>query len=135
MPTARADSRTIRPARAIGRIASLFSSGNRSPVGLVAAAFPVRDAAAVLPFNSGRHHAAVLSWANSDAARADTNRNVRVATFPVVTVVSIVAVAVPSDLDIDGLGHLDAFGFDRSDERGGGKHRYGCRRGQRDLDH
>ena len=34
--------------------------------GLVAAALPARDRAAVVPFNRGSLHAAALSWADGD---------------------------------------------------------------------
>ena len=77
---------------------------------LVAAALPARDRAAVVPFNSGSLHAAALSWADGDTARADANCGVGV--VPPATVPIVAVVAVPPDLDIDALG------LGRSEERG-----------------
>jgi hypothetical protein len=85
---------------------------------LVAAALPARDPAAVVPFNRGSLHAAALSWTNGDTAWTDTNCGVGVIT-PTIPIIAIVAIfVVPPSLHID-LGHLDALGLDRSDERGG----------------
>src|SRR5258705_10910567 len=82
--------------------------------GLVAAALLARDRAAVVPFNRGSLHAAALSWADSDATWADANCGVGV--IPPATVPIVAVVAVPPDLNIDALGHLDALSL--SDERG-----------------
>src|SRR3982074_963421 len=99
---------------------------------LVAATLFARDPAAVVPFNRGSLHAAALSWADGDTTWADANRGVGVvpATIPIVAVV-----AVPPDLNIDALGHFDALGLGRNDERGSGQHRCGCRQGKSDLHH
>src|SRR5882672_7274012 len=93
---------------------------------LVADALLARDPAAVVPFNRGSLHAAALSWADSDATWADANCGVGV--VPSATVPIVAVVAVPPDLNIDALGHLDALGLGRSDERGSRQHRCGCRR-------
>src|SRR5258708_2273620 len=99
---------------------------------VVAAALPARDPATVIPFNRGSLHAAALSWADGDTTWAHANCGVGVvsATVPIVAVV-----AVPPDLNIDALGHLDALGLGRSDERGSRQHRCGCRHGKSDLHH
>jgi len=91
--------------------------------GLVAAALPARDHAAVVPFNRGCLHAAALSWADGHTTGAEANCCVG-ATVPIVAVV-----AVPPDLNIDALG------LGRSDERGSRQHRCGCRYGKSDLHH
>jgi hypothetical protein len=91
--------------------------------GLVAAALPARDRAAVVPFNRGCLHAAALSWADGHTTGAEANCCVG-ATVPIVAVV-----AVPPDLNIDALG------LGRSDERGSRQHRCGCRYGKSDLHH
>ena len=80
---------------------------------LVADMLPARDPAAVVPFNRGSLHAAALSWTDGDTAWTDTNCGVGVilATIPIVGVVGM-----PPCLHID-LGHLDALGLGRSDER------------------
>jgi len=68
---------------------------------LVAAALFARDCATIVPFDRGGHHAAILPWADGDAAWADANGDIWItplATVPVVT--------VPTDLNIDALGHL-----------------------------
>src|SRR6266550_8919278 len=100
---------------------------------LVAAALPARDTAAVVPFNRGSLHAAALSRADGNTTWADANCGVGVvpATVPIIAVV-----AVPSDLNIDAdLGHLDALGLGRSNERGSRQHSCGCRHGKSDLHH
>jgi len=97
---------------------------------LVAAALSARDPAAVVPFDRGRHHAAALSWADGDTTWADADGGVGVVPPATVSIV-----AVPPDLNIDALGHLDALGFGRSDERGSCQHRCGCRHGKSDLHH
>src|SRR6266404_9511222 len=99
---------------------------------LVADALPARDPAAVVPFNRGSLHAAALSWADGDTAWTDTNSDVGVipATFPIVAGVAVLE--VPPGLHID-LGHLDALGLGRSDERGSRQHR--CRHDKSDFDH
>src|SRR5258705_4572231 len=99
---------------------------------LVAAALPARDPAAVVPFNGGSFHAAALLWADGDATGADANCGVGVvpATVPIIAVI-----AVPPDLNIDALGHLDVLGLGRSDERGSRQQRCGCRHGKSDLHH
>src|SRR6185437_5707225 len=116
---------------------ALFGAARfRLPDGLVAAALPARDAAAVLPFNGGRHHPAVLSRADSDAAGTDTNGDVAVAIIPVMTVIAIVVtITAWPDLNVDALCHLNASGLDRSDERGSGQHRCSRYRSHRDLHH
>ena len=99
---------------------------------LVAAALLARDPAAIVPFNRGSLHAAALSWADGHATCADANCGVGL----VPTTISIVAVvAVPPDLNIDALGHLDALGLARSDERGSRQHRCNCRHGKSDFHH
>jgi hypothetical protein len=100
---------------------------------LVAAALLARDPAAVVPFNRGSHHAAALSWADGDTARADANCGVGV--VPPATVPIVAVVAVPPDLNIDALGHLDALGLGRSGEVGSRQHRCGCCHGKSDLHH
>src|SRR6267143_1969358 len=100
---------------------------------VLAATLLARDPAAVVPFNRGSHHAAALSWADGDTARADANCGVGV--VPPATVPIVAVVAVPPDLNIDALGHLDALGLGRSDERGSRQHRCGCRHGKSDLHH
>src|ERR1700686_1178004 len=100
---------------------------------LVADMLPARDPAAVVPFNRGSLHAAALSWADSDATWADANCGVGV--VPPATVPIVAVVAVPPDLNIDALGHLDALGLGRSGERGSRQHRCGCRHGKSDLHH
>src|SRR6266404_8390084 len=100
---------------------------------LVAAALPARDRAAVVPFNRCSFHVAALSWADSDATCADANCGVGV--VPPATVPIIAVVAVPPDLNIDALGHLDALGLGRSDERGNRQRRCGCRHSKSDLHH
>src|SRR5260370_28450018 len=99
---------------------------------LVAAALPARDPAAVVPFNGGSFHAAALLWADGDATGADANCGVGVvpATVPIIAVI-----AVPPDLNIDALGHLDALGLSRSGERGSCQHSCRCRHGKSDLHH
>src|SRR6266576_5537061 len=99
---------------------------------LVAAALLARDPATVVPFNRGSLHAAALSWADRDTTWADANCGVGIvpATVPIIAVVP-----VPSDLNIDALGHLDALGLGRSDQRGSRQHRCGCRHGKSDLHH
>src|SRR5882757_10015989 len=99
---------------------------------LVAAALLARNHAAVFTFNRGRHCAATFSWADADATRSDANRDI--ATLPVVPVVAV-AVPVASDLNIYALGHPDAIGVGRNDERSGRQDRCGCYRGKSDLQH
>src|SRR5216683_3012184 len=107
---------------------------------LVAATLPARDRAAVVPFNRGSHHAAVLPWADGDTTCADANCDV-VVVPPAVPIVAVAAVpivavvAVPPDLNIDALGHLDALGLSRSGEGSSRQHRRGCRQGESDLHH
>src|SRR6266478_4224815 len=91
---------------------------------LVAAALLARNHASVLTFNRGRHRAATFSWADADATRSDANRDI--ATVPIVPVV---AVAVPSDLNIY------ARGVGRNDERSGCQDYCGCHHGKSDLQH
>src|SRR5437660_5766536 len=100
---------------------------------LVAAALPTRDPAAVVPLNRGSLHAAALSWADGDTTGAEANCGVGV--VPSATVPIVAVVAVPPDLNIDALGHLDALGLGRSDERGNRQHRCGCRHSKSDLNH
>src|SRR6516165_610017 len=64
---------------------------------LVATALLACDHAAVVPFDRGRHHTAVMPWADRDAAWADPDRDVPPA-VPVVAV-PVVAVPVPPNLD------------------------------------
>src|SRR5713101_142377 len=47
----------------------------------------------------------------------------------------VAVVAVPPDLNIDALGHLDALGLGRSDKRGSRQQCCGCRHGKSDLHH
>src|SRR6267143_3524772 len=60
---------------------------------LVAAALPARDPAAVVPFNRGGFHAAVLSWTDRDTTWAEANCGVGVvpppATVPIVAVLAV----------------------------------------------
>src|ERR1700730_11070358 len=100
---------------------------------LVAATLLAPDHAAVVPFNRGSHRAATLSWADGDTTWADANCGVGV--VPSATVPIVAVAAVPSDLNIDALGHLDALGLSRSGERGSRQHRCGCRQGKSDLHH
>src|SRR3981189_3854769 len=100
---------------------------------VLAATLLARYPAAVVPFNRGSHHAAALSWAGGDTTWADANCGVGV--VPPATVPIVAVVAVPPDLNIDALGHLDALGLGRSDERGSRQHRCGCRHGKSDLHH
>jgi len=95
---------------------------------VLAATLLARDPAAVVPFNRGSHHAAALSWADGDTTRADANCGVGV--VPPATVPIVAVVAVPPDLNIDALGHLDALGLGRSGERGSRQHSCGCRHGK-----
>src|SRR5882672_10491463 len=90
---------------------------------LVADALPARDPAAVVPFNRGSLHAAVLSWGVGDTAWTDTDCGVGVIPATVPTIMGGVVDMQPG-LHID-LGHLDALGLGRSDERGSRQHR--CR--------
>src|SRR5256714_10687640 len=76
---------------------------------LVAAALPARDRA-VAPFDRGSHHAAALSWANSHATWANSDGGIIAPTIPIVVAVG----AVPPDLNIDALGHLEVLGLGRS---------------------
>src|SRR4051794_10519020 len=71
---------------------------------LVAAALPARDPAAIIPHNRDSLHAAALSGADGNTAGADANCSVGV----IPATVPIAVVAVPADLNIDALGHLDA---------------------------
>jgi hypothetical protein len=103
------------------------------PRHLVAAALPARDPAAIVPFNHGSFHAAALSWTDTDTTWANANCGVGVVPPPTVPIVAVVA--VPADLNIDALGHLDALGLDRSNERGSRQQRCGCRHGKSDLQH
>src|SRR5438034_2065403 len=91
---------------------------------LVAAALSARDRA-VAPFDRGSHHAAALSWADGDAAWANADGGVIAPTIPIVAVGAVVA--VPPDLNIDALGHLEVLGLGRSSRRGNRQHRCGCR--------
>jgi hypothetical protein len=75
---------------------------------LVAAALSARDRA-VAPFNGGSHHAAALSWADGDAAWTNADGGVIAPTIPIVAIG-----AVPPDLNIDALRHLEALGLGRS---------------------
>src|SRR5262249_19934314 len=96
---------------------------------LVATALPARDRA-VAPFDRGGHHAAALSWADGDAAWANADGGVIAPTIPIVAVV-----AIPPDLYIDALGHLELLGLGGSSRRGRRQHRGGCRYGKSDLHH
>src|SRR5205823_5232125 len=78
---------------------------------LVAATLLARDPSAVVPFNRGSFHAAVLSWTDGDTTWADANCGVGV--VPPTTIPIVAVVAVPPDLNIDALGHLDALGLGR----------------------
>src|ERR1700736_4507581 len=100
---------------------------------LVAATLPARDPAAVVPFNRRCLHVAALSWADGDTTWADANCGVGV--VPPATVPIVAVVAVPPDLNIDALGHLEALGLGRSGERGSCQHNCRCRHGKSDLHH
>jgi hypothetical protein len=78
---------------------------------LVAAALSARDRAVAL-FNRGSHHAAALSWADGDAAWTNADGGVIAPTIPIVAIG-----AVPPDLNIDALRHLEALGLGRSGRR------------------
>ena len=75
---------------------------------LVTAALPARDRS-VAPFDRGSHHAAALSWADGNAAWANADGGVIAPTIPIVAVGAVVA--VPPDLNIDALGHLEVLGL------------------------
>src|SRR6266498_1295446 len=96
---------------------------------LVAAALPARDRA-VAPFDRGSHHAAALSWADGDAAWANADGGVIAPTIPIVAVV-----AVPPDLNVDALGHLEVLGLRRSSGWGSRQHHCDCRQNESDLHH
>src|SRR5438270_12460261 len=96
---------------------------------LVAAALPARDRA-VAPFDRGSHHAAALSWANSHATWANSDGGIIAPTIPIVAVG-----AVPPDLNIDALGHLEVLGLGRSSRRRSRQHRCGCRQDESDFHH
>src|SRR5438552_8767386 len=98
---------------------------------LVAAAFPARDCT-VAPFNRRSDHAAALSWADGDAPWANAYGGVIAPTIPIVAVV-----AVPPDLNIDALGHLEFLGLGRSGERRSRLHHCccRCRQDESDLHH
>src|SRR6266404_5962235 len=98
---------------------------------LVADALPARDPAAVVPFNRGSLHAAALSWADGDTAWTDANCGVGVIPATVPTIMGGVVDMQPG-LHID-LGHLDALGLGRSDERDSRQHR--CRHDKSDFHH
>ena len=82
---------------------------------LVTAALPARDRA-VAPFDRGSHHAAALSWANSHATWANSDGGIIAPTIPIVAIGA--AGAVPPDLNIDALGHLELLGIGRSSRWG-----------------
>src|SRR5260370_23278637 len=118
----------------------LSSSATRHRIGgeffvarrLVAATLPARDPAAVVPLNRRSLHVAALSWADGDTTWANANCGVGV--VPPATVPIVAVVEMPPGLHID-LGHLDALGLGRSDERGSRQHSCGCRHGKSDLHH
>ena len=106
------------------------SDGDGDAIGLlVATALPARDRA-VAPFDRGSHHAAALSWADGDAAWANADGGVIAPTIHIVAVG-----AVPPDLNIDALGHLELLGLGWSTRRGNRQHRCGCRHRESDLHH
>ena len=96
---------------------------------LIAAALPARDRA-LTPFDRGSHHAATLSWADSDAASTNADGGVIAPTIPIVSVV-----AIPPDLNVDALGHLEFLGLRWSSRQDSRQHRGGCRYGKSDLHH
>jgi hypothetical protein len=98
----------------------------------VADALPSRDPAAVVPFDRGSLVVAALSWADGDTAWTDANCGVGVVP-PTVPIIAVVA--VPPDLNIDALSHLDAFGFGRGNQGNSRQHRCGCRYGKSDFHH
>src|SRR5262249_55302324 len=72
------------------------------------------------PFDRGSHHAAALSWANSDTAWANANCGAIAPRLPIVAVI-----AVAADLNIDALGHLDVLGLGRNGaDKQRGSHQY-----------
>jgi hypothetical protein len=93
---------------------------------LVATALPARDRA-VAPFDGGSHHATAVSWADGDTPWADADS--------IVTVPIVAVVAVPPDLNIDALGHLEVLSLGRSSRRRSRQHRCGCRQDKSDLHH
>src|SRR6266498_4309495 len=98
---------------------------------LVAAGLPARDRA-VAPFDRGSHHAAALSWADGDTAWANADGGI------IAPTVSVVAVgAVPPNLNIDALGHLEFLSLGRSGERRSRQHHCccRCRQDESDLHH
>jgi hypothetical protein len=98
----------------------------------VADALPARDPAAVVPFDRGSLVVAALSWADGDTAWTDANCGVGVVP-PTVPIIAVVA--VPPDLNINALSHLDAFGFGRGNQGNSRQHRCGCRYGKSDFHH
>jgi len=70
--------------------------------------------------------AAVLSRAPGDAAWANADGGVIAPTIPIVAVG-----AIPPDLNIDALRHLELLGLDRIGGRRSRQHRCGCRHGEK----
>jgi hypothetical protein len=68
-------------------------------------------------------HAAALSWADGDAAGANADGGVT----PTISIIPVVA--VPPDLNVDALGHLEVLGLGRS-SRWGSYQQHDCGRRQ-----
>jgi hypothetical protein len=93
-----------------------------------------RSLAAVVSFDRGGDHAAVLSRADHDASRADTDRRTRLAMIATALFTDI-PVATHFDLD---LGHFEIFRFGRGNPaewRSGRENDRGGRHGKRDSHH
>src|SRR5262249_6316882 len=104
------------------RVWELSSTFASPDVPLVATSLPTGYHATIVSFNPGRHSAAVLSWADTDAAGPDADRVIIVPTI-------IVPVAVTAELNVHSLG------FGRRADRRGRHDCYGCRRDESDLHH
>jgi hypothetical protein len=88
---------------------------------LVATALLARNHAAVAAIDRSGHRAAVSTWANGYAARANADGGVWI------TSMTIAIIAIPPELNID-LGHLEVLclGRDAADKkRGWHQHRSG----------
>src|SRR6266542_198662 len=97
---------------------------------VVATALPARDHAAVAPVDRSGHRAAVSPWANGHAAWTDADGGVT-PTIPIIAVV-----AVPPDLNVDALGHLEILGLGRSSRWGSHQqHHCGCRQDESNPHH
>jgi hypothetical protein len=99
---------------------------------LVATPLPAGNHAAVVAFNGCSYRAAMPSWADSDATRANADGSVAVVA---IAVPLVAVVPVPPDLNIDALGHLDAFGLGRIVKWTGCQRDCGCAQGESDPQH